>query len=67
MPCSPRMERCSVSCAHFQLVESYRAERERQLSASEELAAGYATELAEYRPGLVTFRTYLRHTAGRRA
>ena len=65
--CTPRMTGCRVSCRHWQLVDTYRAERERQLSAAEELALGYATELAELTPDLITFRKFLLGTAGRRA
>ncbi len=61
------MRACAATCAHFQMVSDYQQERERQLSAAEERAGGYDTELAEYRAGLITFQAWLAGRAGRRA
>jgi hypothetical protein len=59
------MAGCPVTCGHRAMVCDYRAERERQLAAAEERAGGYDTELAEYRPHLITFRRWLCGLAGR--
>ena len=60
MPCSPRMVKCSIRCVHWQVVNAYREERERQLSQAEEEALGYKTELDALRPDLITFQRWLK-------
>lgn len=47
MPCSKGMNSCATLCGHRQLVEGYRAERERQWSQLIELTGGYDTEIAD--------------------
>ena len=64
-----KARRHACSRWHRDLVEAYRAERERQESALEALTGGYAADYALYvaqggRP-LVTFREWLRQYAGR--
>ncbi len=64
MPCSKRMDRCSIRCLHYQHVLSYQLERIRQEAEMEDTAKGYATEERDFRSTIITFKTYLEQTKG---
>jgi hypothetical protein len=59
----------SNSTFHRDRVDAYREERRRQEDLAEEMSLGYGTEYAEWirdHP-LITFRAWLRQSAGRRS
>ena len=60
------MRRCKSACLHRQLVEDYRAAREREEAVRDEETIGHATENANYarEHGIVTFKRWLIDTAG---
>jgi hypothetical protein len=65
MPCTPRMLGCSRACRHFQLVDDYRQERQRQEATAEAVSMGYDVEhKAELvKNPLITFQNWLVHSA----
>lgn len=70
MPCSKGMRSCAAACGHRALVESYRAERDRQWSELIEFTGGYDTEIAdrlrelqENGTPLVDYKTWLKQNA----
>lgn len=66
MPCPPAMRGCRRDCLHRQLVEDYRAARERDELARDVEAIGYRADeqLHAARHPLVTFRSWLVQLSG---
>lgn len=65
LQCSPKCTHCSPH--HYDLVSTYRSERERQLAVAEDATLGYSTEMMEYTENNppITFKDWLVY--GRRA
>lgn len=55
---------CRVDCLHRQMVDDYRAARQRDEVARDEVTIGYRTDEQLYRGHMVTFRKWLENLAG---